>query len=114
MPFIPNSSAVVRAKFEPVREMAFGAITSSFTQVGSTFSDPFSIFYVQNFTDVVIDFSISFEGTDVTFSLASGGIICGDMSTNNMQISSGESAFCKYRTGAPTSGFVQVSAITPV
>jgi hypothetical protein len=111
---MPTSNAIVRAKFDPVRELDFSAITSSFTQIGTTFADPFSVFYVQNFTDVVIDFSISFEGTDVTFSLASGGIICGDMNSNNMQISSGEAAFCKYRTGAPTSGFVQVSAITPV
>lgn len=111
---MPTSSVIVRAKFETARETAFGAITSSFTQIGTTFAAPFSIVYVQNFTDVIIDFSISFDGLTTTFSLAPNGIICTDMNSNNMQISAGEAAWCKYRAGAPSSGFVQVSAVTPV
>ena len=112
MPIITNG--IVRAKFEVAREMAFGDITNSFTRIGSVFEDNFSVLYVQNFTDVNIDFSISYAGTDKTFTLAPGGIICSDMDSNQVQISQGEAAFCKYRSGAPTSGFVQVSAITAV
>jgi len=108
------NTSIVRAKFETAREMAFGSITNSFTRIGAVFDLNFSIVYVQNFTDVIIDFSISFEGLTTTFSLAPGGIICSDMISNQIEISSGESAWCKYRTGAPTSGFVQVSSVTPV
>jgi hypothetical protein len=112
MPITTNG--IVRAKFEVARETAFGGITGSFTKIGSTFADTFSVLYVQNFTDVNIDFSVSFAGNDVTFTLAPGGIISSDMDTNQVQISAGESAWCKHRGVAPTSGFVQVSAITAV
>jgi hypothetical protein len=108
------STAIVRAKFETARETAFGSITSSFTRIGSVFDANFGIVYVQNFTDVVIDFSISFDGLTTTFSLAPSGIICADMLANSMQISVGESAWCKYRSTPPSSGFVQVSTVTPV
>lgn len=103
-----------RGKFEPAREMAFGAITNSFTQIGSTFDAAFNVVFIQNFTDVTIDFSISYAGTDVTFSLAAGGAITADMLTNNVIVSKGEAAWCKYRDGAPSSGFVQVASIEPV
>lgn len=106
-------NTISRARFEPVREAAFGAITGSFVKVGSSFDVNFSIFYAQNFTDQIMDFSISFDGSDVTFSLAPSGIICSDMISNCVQISAGESAWVKYRTTPPASGFVQFSAITP-
>lgn len=109
-----TTNGIVRARFEVARETAFGSITSSFTKIGSTFADNFSVLYVQNFTDVIIDFSISYAGTDLTFSLQPGGTLTSDMDSNQVQISTGESAWCKYRTGAPTSGFVQVAAITAV
>lgn len=106
--------AIVRAKFEPVREMAYSSITTSFTQIGTAFAVTFSVVYVQNLTNQIIDFSLSFAGTDVTFSLAPNGALSTDMVTNSVQVSAGESVFCKYRSGsAPTKGFVQVSAITP-
>lgn len=109
-----NTDNVVRARFEVAREMAFGAITGSFTQIGTAFEDNFSVLYVQNFTDVTIDFSISFAGTDLTFSLASMGTLTSDMDTNQVQISRGEAAFCRHRGVAPSSGFVQIAAITGV
>lgn len=111
---MPVNTTIPRAQFGAAREMAFGSITSSFTKIGTTFSDNFGVLYVQNFTDATIDFSISFAGTDVTFSLGASEKLSADMFTNNMQIAKGESAWCKYRTGAPTTGFVQVSVISPV
>jgi hypothetical protein len=112
MPITTNG--IVRARFEVAREMAFGDITNSFTRISSVFADNFSVLYVQNFTDVNIDFSISYAGTDVSFTLAPNGTLSSDMDTNQVQIAQGEAAWCKYRSGAPTSGFVQVSAITAV
>ncbi len=103
----------LRGRFEAAREMDYADIDSTMTQIGDPFDANFSIVWVQNFTDVVIDFSISFEGADVTFSLAPGGYFTADMITNNIQISAGESAWCQYRDGAPSSGFVQVAAISP-
>lgn len=113
MAFAPVNATIPRGKFETARELAFGSITSSFTAIGTPFASNFGILYVQNFTDVVIDFSVSFDGLTTTFSLESGGKLTTDMFTNNMQVSLGESAWCKYRSGAPTSGFVQVSVVSP-
>lgn len=112
MPVSVNTPS--RAKFETARETAFGAITASFTMIGTAFEDNFSVLYVQNFTDVNIDFSISYAGTDVTFTLAPLGTLTSDMDTNQIQISKGEAAWCKHRGVAPSSGFVQVAAITAV
>jgi hypothetical protein len=111
---MPTNNTVSRAKFEAVRETAFGAITASFTRIGTSFDSSFSVIYVQNFTDQIMDFSVSFAGTDVTFSLAPYGIISTDMVTNSVQISAGEAAWVKARGALPGSGFVQVSAITAV
>ncbi len=105
---------ISRAKFEPARETAFGAITSSFTRIGTVFDRSFGIIYVQNFTDQILDISVSYAGVDTTFSLAPEGTFAGDMITNQMQISQGESAWVKARTSLPGSGFVQVSTVTPV
>lgn len=111
---MPINVSIPRAKFEPAREMAFGDITNSFTAIGDPFSQNFGVLYVQNFTDVTIDFSISYGGTDINFSLGTGEKLSTDMFTNNMQVAQGESAWCKYRSGAPSSGFVQVSVVSPV
>lgn len=109
-----TATALQRAKFRAVREKAFGSITGSMTAIGDPFANSFGILYVQNFTDVNIDFSVSYAGIDVTFTLAPSGIISTDMVTNGMQVSAGESAWCKHRGVAPTSGFVQVSEVSPV
>ena len=104
-----------RAQFEDAREMAYGDITSSFTQIGTPFTSSFSVVFVQNFTNQIIDFCISYSDTvSLRFSLAPGGSLCTDMISNSVQIAAGESVWCKYRTSAPTIGFVQVAAITPV
>lgn len=108
-----NTSTIERGKFEAAREIAFGDLTNFFQQIGSTFDASYYVVYVQNFTDVTIDFSLSYDGADVTFSLASGGTLATDMLTNGVQVSRGEAAWAKYRDGAPTSGFVQVSAVAP-
>lgn len=102
-----------RAKYGAAQEMAYGDITDAMTPIGDPFMVSPTIVYMQNFTDVIIDFSISYDGSDITFSLASGGIIATDLNTNGMAISVGESAFCQYRDSAPTKGFVQLSYVAP-
>ena len=108
------TNTFVRGKFDTAREAAFGAITSSFTQVGTAFEAPFSIYYVQNFTDQLMDFSISFQGLTRVVTLAPNGIICGDMISNSLLIATGESIWVKARGSLPASGFVQFSAVTPI
>ena len=109
-----NELSTVRGKYITALETGYADITSSFTIIGAPFTTSFSNIGVQNFTDVIIDFSISYDGLTTTFSLAPNGTNKDDLVTNQVQIAVGESAWCKYRSGAPTLGFVQVSAITPV
>jgi len=109
---MPVNTTIPRARFEPAREMAYDDITSSFTRIGTKFDTNFGILYVQNFTDKTIDFSVSFDGDDITFSLGAGEKISTDMFSNNLEIAKGESAFCKYRSDSPTSGFVQVVLVS--
>lgn len=111
---IDNTNTIVRAKFETALEMAYGSITDSLTMIGTPFTASFSIVFIQNFTDQILDFSISYAGDSVTFSLAPGGSISTDMITNAVAVSQGEAAWVQYRTDAPTLGFVQVSSVTPV
>lgn len=111
---MPDVLNTARAKFTEAREMAFGDITNSFTRIGNPFEIPDSIIFVQNFTDQMMDFSISFEGTDVTFSLAPNGTLAADMETNQVSVAKGESIFVKYRSTPPTSGFVQFSSVIAV
>lgn len=110
---IPVLNTIVRGKFETARETAFGSITSSFTRIGTAFDASFYVVFVQNFTDQIMDFSISFDGLTTTFSLAPTGIIAVDMISNQTQVSQGEAAWVKYRSTPPSSGFVQVSAVSP-
>ena len=103
-----------RAKFTEAREMAFGDITNSFQRIGNTFEIPDSIIYVQNFTDQMMDFSISFLGEEVSFSLQPNGTFAADMETNQVAVAKGEGVFVKYRSTPPTSGFVQFSSVIAV
>lgn len=106
-----------RAKYETAREMAFGSITNSFTILGSAFDDQPRVVYVQNFTDTIMDFSISFAGLTTCFSLAAGGTFTTDVVANGagnvFTPVSGEAVWVKYRT-APASGFVQMSCVVAV
>ena len=108
----PNAAG--RAKYETAREMAFGDITNAFTILGTAFDAQPRVVYVQNFTDTVMDFSISFSGLTTCFSLAAGGAFTTDVTTNGagsvFTPSSGEAVFVKYRS-APASGFVQMSCV---
>lgn len=111
---MPEILVTARAKFTEAREKAFGDISSSFTRIGNTFEIPDSIIYVQNFTNQMMDFSISFEGEDITFSLQPNGTFCADMASNLVAVAKGEGIFVKYRSTPPTSGFVQFSSVIAV
>jgi hypothetical protein len=112
---VQDVGAAIRGRFETARELAFGDITSSFKIVGSAMDLSCYISGLQNFTDVYIDISISFAGDSTVLTLApNGGAHTYDLNTNAMLISQGEAVWAKYRTGAPTTGFIQVIVVAPV
>jgi hypothetical protein len=107
------TTEIVRGKFDPARVLAYSAITSTFQQISTPFANTLFIFFVQNFTDQNIDFSVSFTGVDLSFTLAPGGTLTSDMFSNGIQLSVGEAVWVRYTSAAPTTGFVQFSAILP-
>ena len=106
-----------RAKFETAREMAFGSITNVFQIIGTDFDDQPRIIYIQNFTDTIMDFSISYSGLTTCFSLGSGGAFTSDITANGagstFTPALGEAVWVKYRS-APSSGFVQFTGVIQV
>lgn len=110
------STTSTRAKFDTALETAFGSITSTFTQVGGVpLPGAYRIVFVQNLTNQTMDFSISYSGLTTTFSLLSNDKIAVDVSANGnggtFQTAAGEGCWVKYRSVAPTSGFVQFFGI---
>lgn len=110
------SAPAIRAKFEPIREAAFGSITGTFTQVGSVIAPAVRHCIIQNFTNQTLDFSISQAGTEHHFSLASSVAYVFDITTNRVTddgffIGSGQYLWVRHRGVAPTSGMVQFTTV---
>jgi len=103
----------IRGKFDAARVEIYSGITATFAPIGNPFANTLYIWFAQNFTDQNIDFSVSFTGVDLSFTLAPGGTISSDMFTNGIQLSIGEYVWVRYSSAAPTLGFVQFSAILP-
>ena len=55
--FAASSTAV---RYEPIRTMAFGAITAAYQPVGTPLENPARILKIKNATDVVL--YVSFDG----------------------------------------------------
>lgn len=110
------SAPAIRAKYEPIREVAFGSITGTFTTVGVPISPAVRHCIVQNFTDQILDFSISQEGTVHHFSLSSStayvfDVTANETTTEGFFLGAGQSLWVRHRGSAPTSGFVQFSTV---
>ena len=70
----------IRLAPEPVRSLAFGAISGAYMGIGTAFSHPIRIIMIQNLTDVSLMFS--FDGVDDHVPLPGSGFLLLDVSTN--------------------------------
>jgi hypothetical protein len=107
------SSLAIRMRVEPQRSVAFGAITSSYTGVGSALSHPARQFIVQNLTDATLQFS--FNGVDDSFPLPRNGFWVNDITSNKTRdsgffLAEGDRLFVKT-IGTPTTGAVYFTVI---
>ena len=104
-----------RMSYEPQRTAAFGAITGSYTLVGSLFSHPILILILQNGTNVGITFYL--DGVNDFITLQSGINVFLDITaarTNDpagLSAPIGQGVYIKQEVGAPGSGSVYASAI---
>ena len=102
-------SLAIRLYPEPLRSLAFGGISGTYAGIGTSFTSPSRIFWVQNLTDVTLTFSL--DGLVDHFQLPTNGFVLLDVTTNQVQssgcfISQGTRVYVK---GAPTLGQANVS-----
>lgn len=72
-----------RVKFEEVREVAFGSITSNYTAVGSPLTDHARIIRLNNQTDVQV--YISLDGSINHIRMAANSFLLLDFSANKIR-----------------------------
>ena len=105
------SSMSESMNFEPMRELAFGSIGSSYTLVGTPASPAVRQLIVTNLTDKTLNFSIN--GTTDHFILAASSSLVLDICSNKTQkgfyMGAGKAVWVKHRGSAPTTGSVVFS-----
>ena len=100
-----------RVVFEPVRTIAFGAITPGYVGIGDPFSRPVRWILIQNLTDKNLMFS--FNGVDDHFPLCAQGYLLSDWASNKLTsdgfyIPENTRIYVK-QMGVPASGAVYVT-----
>ena len=103
---------LIRLGVDPVRELAFGSISSSYMGVGSAFDKPIRLIVFQNFTDAGLMFS--FDGINDHLPLPSNGYVVLDVTANKTRgegyyIAEGTRIYVK-EIGTPSSNSVYVTA----
>lgn len=104
-----------RIRFEPLRSIAFGAVSGAYALVGTPFSNAVRCIIIDNFMNANI--IVSFDGVNdhlVVFSSSSKII---DYASNRvgpvdqLEQAVGTQVYVKQESGAPSSGNVYVSVI---
>ncbi len=106
-------SLAVRAKFEPLRTLGAGSITSSFVSIGIPLINPARQFHLYNQTDALLVFST--DGVHDHFVLPPSGFYLNDLTSNKTQVHglylpTGGGMWVK-RVGTPTTGSVYFSVM---
>ena len=100
----------IRMLPEPLRSIAAGSISPTYTGIGSAFADPVRIFFLQNQTDVGLTFS--WDGITDNVYLPSDSFLLLDVATNSSQ-PAGAIYFGQgqriYVAGSPSTGSVYLS-----
>lgn|SRR5690554_5723013 len=98
-----------RLKPEAIREVAFGAVTANYVQMGGVFQGPLRTIRICNDTDVDLYYSI--DGVVNNFRLKSNSFLLLDCKTNDGFFDTGQSISVKAVSGLPGSGTTWVEAI---
>lgn len=110
------SNLAIRVFPETLRSVAFGSIGASYSAIGSAFSNPVHVFFLQNLTDVELKFS--WDGINDHFVLGQNGYVIIDITTNktsvggSFMIAAGTICYVKRSAGAPSAGNVYLTILT--
>lgn len=104
-------SYAVKLAAEAARSLAFGAIGAGYMGIGTAFTHPIRVFFLQNLTDATLWFSLN--GIDDHFPLPANGFLLLDVTSNKstfpgLFIGEGVRLYVK-QLGVPTSGTVYLS-----
>ena len=109
-------SLSIRLMPEPVRTLAFGAISAVYAGIGTQVTRPIRMIFIQNLTDVILMYS--FDGVDDHFPLPTTGYIIIDITANKTRddgffLAEGQRIYVRDMTaegkGAATTGDVYVT-----
>src|SRR5271170_4158851 len=95
------------AHVDPLRSVAFGSITASYTALGSSFAHPMRLFRIINNTNG--DMLFSFDTVNDNIFVPAGSFVLYDLTTNREEsityfvFAIGTQLYIKYST-APSSG----------
>lgn len=104
----------IRLQFEPQRSLAAASVGAGYTAVGTALLNPARQFKIDNFTDVLLQFSI--DGVHDHFTLNSGQSFIEDITTNasneskGFYLGKGTILYVK-EIGTPTTGSVYFSVM---
>jgi hypothetical protein len=107
-------SQAIRAKFDPIRTLAYTLISGTFYPVGTQLDNPARAVYIYNNTDRALFFS--FDGYNDHISLPAFGYWFFDIASNKTRdqgwfIAEGERLFTRTPTTNPTTGSVYFTVI---
>jgi len=105
-------SLAIRLQAEPVRTLAFGAISGVYAGIGTEMTRPIRMMILQNLTDVVVMFS--FDGINDNIPSPSNGYIILDITANKTVdtgffVAEGQRIYIKDIGPAATIGSVYLS-----
>ena len=102
------SNTGTRLKPEAIREVAFGALNATYTQVGAAISGPLRMVIFNNMTDQ--DVYVSMDGTTNHFRVVAGSFKLLDLKTNDAFFNTDQVFYAKY-VSAPASGTFFIEAM---
>lgn len=102
----------LRLMAEPLRSLAFGSVSGTYSGIGTSISNAARILFVQNLTDVVMVFS--FDGVNDNFRLPPNGFLLLDIASNGVDkqgwyIAQGQRFYVRQDAGAAGSGTVDLT-----
>lgn len=109
------SLAAQRLRYDTLRSLAFGSITTSYVAVGSAFTHAVRVINIDNLTDA--NLLVSFDGTNNHTVVPAGAGKIFDYATNRvgpvdqLEQSVGTTVYVKREGGAPTGGTVYVTVL---
>jgi hypothetical protein len=108
-----NIMLAIRLSMEPVRSLGEASIGVGYAGVGTSFSHPIRMVFIQNLTDVTLMFSL--DGVNDHFPLPSNGFLLLDVTSNKsigqgFFIAEGTRVYVK-NIGTPSTGSVYVSVM---